>query len=109
MLLRSPLVFLALTFAFFQFATGVSAAQAPARLCNPTLSSAVVVATPAQRLAAGAKAEPPLTDTFDLPDTANGHEFFWQRWRRALPADVARALGWQQQVWVVYHYCGHAG
>ena len=83
MLLRSPLVFLALTFAFFQFATGVSAAQAPARLCNPTLSSAVVVATPAQRLAAGAKAEPPLTDTFDWPDTpmgviktANGYEFF---------------------------------
>jgi hypothetical protein len=81
MLLRGPLVFVSLT--FFQFATGTRVAQTPARLCNPTLSSAVVVATPAQRLAAGAKAEPPLTDSFDWPDTplgviktANGYEFF---------------------------------
>jgi hypothetical protein len=83
MLLRCPLVFVSLTLTFFQFATGMGAAQAPARLCNPALSSAVVVATPAQRLAAGAKAEPPLTDSFDWPDTplgviktANGYEFF---------------------------------
>jgi hypothetical protein len=83
MLLRCPLVFVSLTLTFFQFATGMGAAQTPARLCNPALSSAVVVATPAQRLAAGAKAEPPLTDSFDWPDTplgviktANGYEFF---------------------------------
>src|ERR1700685_3388196 len=83
MLLRSSLALLSLAFTFFQFALGTGVAQAPARLCNPTLSSAVVVATPAQRLAAGAKAEPPLTDSFDWPDTplgviktANGYEFF---------------------------------
>lgn len=42
-----------------------------------------MVASPAQRLAAGARAEPPLTDTFDWPDTplgviktARGYEFF---------------------------------
>lgn len=83
MLLRSPFAFLTLTFTFFQFAIGIGVAQTPARLCNPSLSSAVVVASPAQRLAAGAKAEPPLTDSFDWPDTplgviktANGYEFF---------------------------------
>jgi hypothetical protein len=46
----------------------------------------IVVASPAQRLAAGAKAQPPLTDTnigFAWPDTpmgiiktGNGYEFF---------------------------------
>jgi hypothetical protein len=47
------------------------------------VTSPIGVVTPAQRLAAGAKAQPPLTDTFDWPDTplgviktANGYEFF---------------------------------
>jgi hypothetical protein len=58
-------------------------AQAPSTLCQPVLTSPIVVASPAQRQAAGANAEPPLTDTFDWPDTplgviktAGGYEFF---------------------------------
>ncbi len=58
-------------------------AQDLSQLCHPVLTPPVTVATPAQRLAAGAKAEPPLTDTFDWPDTplgviktARGYEFF---------------------------------
>jgi hypothetical protein len=47
------------------------------------VTSPIVVVTPTQRLAAGARAQPPLTDTFDWPDTplgviktASGYEFF---------------------------------
>jgi hypothetical protein len=83
MFLRSPLALVAILVSFLQFFSGVAAAQTPARLCSPSLGSPVVVASPAQRLAAGAKAEPPLTDSFDWPDTplgvvktANGYKFF---------------------------------
>jgi hypothetical protein len=83
MFFRSLLAFGCLICSFFHLAVRIGVAQTPARLCNPTLSSAAVVTTPAQRLAAGAKAEPPLTDSFDWPDTplgvikkANGYEFF---------------------------------
>jgi len=81
--LRSPVALVALLVSFLQFLAGISAAQAPARMCTPSLGSPVVVASPAQRLAAGAKAEPPLTDGFDWPDTplgviktAGGYKFF---------------------------------
>ena len=80
---RSPLASFTLVTIFVQISSGVGAAQVPARTCNPSLGSPVVVASPAQRLAAGAKAEPPLTDTFDWPDTplgiiktATGYKFF---------------------------------
>jgi hypothetical protein len=83
MLFRSSLASVALLFSSIQFSFGTGAAQTPARLCSPSITSAVVVATPAQRLAAGAKADPPLTDSFDWPDTPlgvikipNGYEFF---------------------------------
>jgi hypothetical protein len=59
------------------------AAETPKALCYPTVSGPVVVATAAARLAAGKRAEPPLTDTFDWPDTPlgiiktdAGYEFF---------------------------------
>ena len=62
---------------------GVSAAQALTPVSQPSVTSPIVVASPAQRLAAGAKAQPPLTDTFDWPDTplgviktSDGYEFF---------------------------------
>ena len=68
---------------FLPLSSAASAAQALAPLCNPSVTSPVTVASPAQRLAAGAKAEPPLTDTFDWPDTplgiiktADGYGFF---------------------------------
>jgi hypothetical protein len=79
----APFASVALMASFFQFSTGVSAAQALVPLCHPSVTSPIVVASPAQRLAAGAKAQPPLTDTFDWPDTplgvvktADGYEFF---------------------------------
>jgi hypothetical protein len=66
-----------------QLTGGTVFAQNLTPLCNPWVTSQVVVASPAQRLAAGARAQPPLTDTFDWPDTPlgviktdNGYEFF---------------------------------
>jgi hypothetical protein len=60
-----------------------SAAQATNPVCKPSVTANIEVVTPDQRLAAAAKAEPPLTDTFDWPDTplgiiktASGYEFF---------------------------------
>src|SRR5580704_14986432 len=80
---RTPRASVALLFTFFQLSSVHSSAQALTRLCNPSLTRPIVVASPGQRLAAGAKAEPPLTDSFDWPDTplgviktANGYEFF---------------------------------
>ena len=80
---RAPLVSLVLLAAFFGLSSGTSVAQALSRLCNPSLTQPIVVASPAQRLAAGARAQPPLTDSFDWPDTplgiiktASGYEFF---------------------------------
>src|SRR5580698_895447 len=80
---RLPLASLTLLAAFIQISSQRSVAQTLSQLCRPSLTAPIVVASPAQRLAAGARAEPPLTDTFDWPDTplgviktASGYEFF---------------------------------
>ena len=59
------------------------AAEPLKNLCTPVLSKPIVVATPAQRQAAGDRSEPSLTDSFDWPDTPLGvirtgksYEFF---------------------------------
>lgn len=52
--------------------TCAASAEAPARVCTPSVSTPVTVAGPAQRNAAGRKAEPPLTDIFAWPDTPLG-------------------------------------
>ena len=44
----------------------------PARICTPAVSAPVTVASPARRSAAARKAEPPLTDIFEWPDTPIG-------------------------------------
>src|SRR5579863_6291945 len=56
-------------------ASSLAAAQTSARLCTPKVTANIVVATPSQRAAAGAIAQPPLTDTsngFAWPDTPLG-------------------------------------
>jgi len=70
------------------FALGLSgaAAQSVTPVCQPTVTKPITVVSPAQRLAAGEIAQPPLTDTsngFAWPDTptgivktASGYEFF---------------------------------
>ena len=80
---RLPLASLTLLAAFVQLSSQSSVAQTLSQLCHPSLTAPIVVASPAQRLAAGARVEPPLTDTFDWPDTplgviktASGYEFF---------------------------------
>jgi len=86
MLFRAPLVSLAVFASFFQLSSATGIAQALNPVCKPALTSAIVVASPEQRIAAGAKAEPPITDTsngFAWPDTplgiikaGNGYQFF---------------------------------
>src|SRR6267154_1297485 len=86
MLFRLPLVSVALLACFFQFSSVVSPAQTPTQVCQPVVTSPIVVASPEQRLSAGSKAQPPVTDTnsgFAWPDTplgiikmGNGYEFF---------------------------------
>lgn len=80
---RFPLASLALFAGFFPLSSGSSTAQALQQLCQPVITPPIVVVSPAQRSAAASRAEPPLTDTFDWPDTplgviktANGYEFF---------------------------------
>ena len=72
MFIRSLFTYIVLLATVFQLASGVGAAQVPDQLCHPSLTAPIVVASPAQRLAAGAQAEPPLTDSFDWPDTPLG-------------------------------------
>jgi hypothetical protein len=77
---------IALLTSFFQLSSGVGAAEVPTQVCQPSVTSPIVVASPAQRLEAGRKAQPPLTDAsngFAWPDTpmgiiktGNGYEFF---------------------------------
>jgi hypothetical protein len=80
---RLPLASITLLVGFLQLASGIGVAQPFSQICHPALTPPTVVASPAQRLAAGTRAEPPLTDTFDWPDTplgviktARGYEFF---------------------------------
>ena len=49
-----------------------SDAAEPARVCTPTVTAQTTVADPHRRDVAAAKAQPPLTDTFDWPDTPIG-------------------------------------
>jgi len=60
-----------------------AAAEAPTALCTPVVTKPIVVAGPGQRLQAGQRSQPPLTDIFAWPDTplgviktASGYEFF---------------------------------
>jgi hypothetical protein len=83
---RSPLTSVALFVSFFQFSSGDGAAQAATPVCQPSVTTPIVVASPSQRLVAGQKAQPPLTDTYNgfaWPDTplgiiktGFGYEFF---------------------------------
>ena len=83
--LRS-LVSLALLAGFGQVFSAGSVAQTLSAVCHPDVTAPIVVASPAQRLAAGRKAQPPLTDTYNpfaWPDTplgivktSGGYEFF---------------------------------
>jgi hypothetical protein len=85
-LLRSPLASIALIASFFHLSATVIDAQSAAPVCQPSVSSPITVASPAQRLAAGNKAQPPVTDNnnfFAWPDTplsliktSAGYEFF---------------------------------
>lgn len=87
MLLRLALAPVALPAIFLQLLSGLGSALAPTPLCQPTVTAPVIVATHEQIVAAGRKAEPPLTDTkgfgFAWPDTqmgviktAQGYEWF---------------------------------
>jgi hypothetical protein len=85
MLMRSPLVFVALA-TCFQFSSVFGSAQDISQICTPKVTANEVVASPKQRYDAGQKAEPPVTDTvsgFAWPDTpigivktSSGYEFF---------------------------------
>jgi|HubBroStandDraft_6_1064221.scaffolds.fasta_scaffold49108_4 hypothetical protein len=84
--LRLPLLSTVLFATFLQFSSPLAAAQAPAPVCQPTVTGPIVVVTPKQRLDAGSRAEPPITDNsngFAWPDTPmgiiktdSGYEFF---------------------------------
>jgi hypothetical protein len=83
---RSPLASVVLFVSFFQLCSGEGAAQVPTPVCQPSVTMPIVVASPAQRLVAGQKAQPPLTDIYNgfaWPDTplgiiktGGGYEFF---------------------------------
>ncbi|HWW14249.1 MAG TPA: hypothetical protein VN310_06280 [Candidatus Dormibacteraeota bacterium] len=86
MLLRAPLASFAAFVSLLQLLSALGVAQDVSPVCKPTVTSAVIVASPEQRVAAGAKAQPPITDTangFAWPDTplgiiktSSGYEFF---------------------------------
>src|ERR1700723_1503682 len=87
MQLRAPIAFVAILAAFCQLCSEVSAGQTSSPVCQPSVSVPSIVATHDQIVAAGLRAEPPLTDTkgfgFAWPDTqmgviktADGYEWF---------------------------------
>jgi hypothetical protein len=87
MLFRSTLAFLTLLASFLQLTSGFASSQAVTPLCQPAVTPPIIVATHEQIVAAGRRAEPPLTDTkgfgFAWPDTqmgviktADGYEWF---------------------------------
>jgi hypothetical protein len=64
-------------------AFGLACGTAGATVCRPSVSKPIVVASAAQRLAAGARVRPPIGAPFDWPDTplgviktASGYTFF---------------------------------
>jgi hypothetical protein len=81
MLFRSPLAMVLLA-SFFHLFSGIGIAQ----VCQPSVTKPVVVVSPSQRLAAGQRAQPPITDIYNgfaWPDTplgviktSGGYEFF---------------------------------
>lgn len=84
---RSPLALIIFAASLLQFAPAVSFSQTLTPLCQPSVSTPVIVATHDQVIAAGLRAEPPLTDTggfgFAWPDmqmgvikTPDGYEWF---------------------------------
>src|SRR5580700_2873602 len=85
MLDRTPLA-AAVLCVFCQVSPQLASAQTAGPLCQPSVTSPIVVVSPTQRQAEGNKAEPPLTDTnngFAWPDTptgmiktGTGYEFF---------------------------------
>jgi hypothetical protein len=86
MLTRFQLAALVVLAIVFQFGSDAASAQAPPQVCQPSVTAPIIVASPEQRLEAGRKAEPPVTDTsngFAWPDTPmgviktdQGYEFF---------------------------------
>jgi hypothetical protein len=85
-MLSRSLASLFLLAAVAQSLSAVSFAQTLTPLCQPTVTGPIVVASPAQRLTAANRAQPPITDTsngFAWPDTpigviktSSGYEFF---------------------------------
>ena len=82
-LVQTQLAALVLFAGYCQLSSLSATAAAPTPLCTPVITKPIVVASPAQRLQAGQRAQPPLTDTFDWPDTplgiiktATGYDFF---------------------------------
>jgi hypothetical protein len=68
---RLPLTSVALLASFFLLSSGAGVSQ----VCQPSVTKPIVVVSPKQRLEAGRKAQPPLTDTsngFAWPDTPLG-------------------------------------
>jgi hypothetical protein len=85
--LRSPLASLTVLASMLQLTSALGFAQALTPVCQPSVSAPVIVATHDQIIAAGLRAEPPLTNTggfgFAWPDTqmgviktADGYEWF---------------------------------
>jgi hypothetical protein len=74
---RAPFASLALLAGFFQLSSGISPAQALTPLCNPRVTSPIIVDSHEQIIEAGLRAQPPLTNTggfgFAWPDTPLGH------------------------------------
>jgi hypothetical protein len=78
-----PVVLLA---TFLPVMARAGAAQDLTPVCQPSVTTPIVVVTPAQRLAAGSRSQPPITDTYNgfaWPDTpmgviktSSGYEFF---------------------------------
>jgi hypothetical protein len=84
---RAPFASLALLAGFLQLSSGISPAQALTPLCNPTVTSPIIVDSHEQIVEGGLRAQPPLTNTggfgFGWPDTQmsaikipGGYEFF---------------------------------
>lgn len=83
---RSRFASVPLLAACFPLGSAVSAAQALTPLCQPSVSAPVIVVSHQERLAAGKRAQPPITDFssgFAWPDTPlgviktdTGYEFF---------------------------------